>query len=130
MCRWTSHVSHQNGNTPLHLAANKSHMDVCTILLTRGADARIKSNDGKTAADLIPAVDSDTGRELYEYLKKIEEERADVEMTFKRAHVENIDSDSDDEDDDIEKDEEEVRRRDKNDNDGDEEEDGGGGGGV
>jgi hypothetical protein len=80
-------------------------MDVCKILLASGADARIKDGDGKTAA-VIPDTNSDKGRELYAYLKKIEEERAELEMAFKRAHVEDTNSDSDDVDEDEEEEEE------------------------
>jgi hypothetical protein len=78
---------------------------VCKILLARGADARIKNGNGKIAAELIPDVHSGEGRVLYEYFNKQEEERVELEMTFKRAHVEDIDSDDDDQDD--EEDEEE-----------------------
>jgi hypothetical protein len=94
-------------------------MEVCKLLLGAGADARIKNRAGKTAAELIPDMNSDEGRELYKYFKKQEEERVELEMSFKRAHVEDTNSYSDDEDDDVEKDEEEVRRRDKYDDEGD-----------
>jgi ankyrin repeat protein len=73
MCPCTSHISHQNGYTPLHYAAQECHIEACKTLLARGADARIKNSDSKTAAELIRDVDSDRGRELYEYFKKIEE---------------------------------------------------------
>jgi hypothetical protein len=77
-------------------------MDLSKILLANGADARIKNSDGQIAAEVIPDVDSDEGRVLYEYLKKQEEERAELEMAFKRAHVEGTNSDNDDDDDDEE----------------------------
>jgi hypothetical protein len=72
-------------------------MDLCRILLASGADARIKTSDGKTAAELIRDVDSDNGRVLYEYFMKQEEERVELEMAFKRAHVEDTNSDDDEE---------------------------------
>jgi hypothetical protein len=79
---------------------------VCKILLAHGADARIMNNYGDIASDLIPNVDSDKGRELYEYLKSIEEERAELEMTFKRAHVEKEEEEDDvDEEEETEKEE-------------------------
>jgi hypothetical protein len=55
---------------------------------------------------------------LNEYLKKKEEERAELEMAFKRAHVEDINSDNDDAEDEEEEEEEEEE---------DDSEEGGGG---
>jgi hypothetical protein len=72
-------------------------MKVCELLLGTGADARIKNRAGKIAAELIPNVDSEKGRELYEYVKKVTEERAELEMAFKRANVEKEDDDDDEE---------------------------------
>ena len=34
--------------TPLHFAAWRGHMDICALLLSKGADANAKTNDGKT----------------------------------------------------------------------------------
>jgi hypothetical protein len=84
-------------------------MEVCKIMLGMGADPRIKNSGGRTAAELISAVKSDKGKELYEYLKKTEEERAELEMAFKRAHVEKKDDDDDNNDDVEEEDEEEEK---------------------
>jgi ankyrin repeat protein len=96
MCPCTSHIYHQNGYTPLHNAAQGCNIDVCKILLASGADARIKNSDGKIAAELIPNVDGDYGRELHDYFKKQEDERAELENTFKRVHVEDTNNDKGD----------------------------------
>src|SRR3990167_575102 len=49
-------LRHPNGNTALHIAAEKKHRDVCLLLLQDGIDPAIKrSNDGKTALHLAAA---------------------------------------------------------------------------
>ncbi|WVQ93346.1 hypothetical protein IAU59_000414 [Kwoniella sp. CBS 9459] len=40
------------GYTPLHLAADRGYPDIVEILLKRGADRRLKDDDGLTAKDL------------------------------------------------------------------------------
>ena len=40
------------GDTPLHDAARFGHDNICTALLSGGANAEIKNKDGKTAADV------------------------------------------------------------------------------
>lgn len=38
-----------HGYTPLMMAAEQGHLDVCSILLKNGADTRLKNKDGRTA---------------------------------------------------------------------------------
>lgn len=41
--------------TPLHEAAAKGKMDVCTVLLQNGADPQIRNTDSKSAVDIAEA---------------------------------------------------------------------------
>jgi len=43
--------------TPLHEAASKSRVEVCTLLLCHGADPTIPNCHSKTAIDLAPSED-------------------------------------------------------------------------
>ena len=42
----------ENGTTPLHLAAEKGYPDIVRILISHGADFRIKNAEGKTALEV------------------------------------------------------------------------------
>jgi hypothetical protein len=81
---------------------------VCRILLEAGADVRIRNNDGQAPSAKVRNWESKPERkELYEYLKSAEKERAEMEMAFKRAHVENEDEGNGDGDDNENEEEEE-----------------------
>lgn len=45
----------ENGTTPLHLAAEKGYPDIVRILISHGADFRIKNAEGKTALEVALA---------------------------------------------------------------------------
>lgn len=45
----------ENGTTPLHLAAEKGYPDLVRILISHGADFRIKNEEGKTALEVALA---------------------------------------------------------------------------
>jgi len=42
----------KNGQTPLHLAAQKGMADTALLLVNMGADPALKNSEGKTAADI------------------------------------------------------------------------------
>ncbi|HRN78472.1 MAG TPA: ankyrin repeat domain-containing protein [Candidatus Dependentiae bacterium] len=48
------HTRNGNGNTPLHIAAERELLDVATLLLSNGANPNKQNNDGKTAAHIWP----------------------------------------------------------------------------
>jgi hypothetical protein len=79
---------------------------VCKILLVAGADARILNTNGQAPSAKVRHWEPER-KELYEYLKSAEKERVDVEMAFKRAHVENEDEGNGDDDNESEEEEEE-----------------------
>lgn len=45
-------AQNDNGDTALHLATNKNHIDVVQVLLQVGANRNIQNKAGKTAPDL------------------------------------------------------------------------------
>lgn len=45
-------VPHLGGGTPLHTAAFTGNAEVARLLLERGGDASLRTDDGKTAADI------------------------------------------------------------------------------
>lgn len=81
-------VSHhvQNGKTPLHYAAWRLDLKLCRFLVEAGADARKVDNEGRTPAAF--AKEAYASVTLQTYLKDAEQERAEVEMAFKRARLE------------------------------------------
>ena len=52
--QWGSDVNARDkwNFTPLHEAAIKGKVDVCVVLLQRGADVSIKNTDGKTPVEV------------------------------------------------------------------------------
>lgn len=77
----------QSGETPLFWAARRCYLPECKILVEAGADVRITNNEGKKPIDAIKYPNSGNGKEVYEYLNKVEEEMVGVGMMFKRAQI-------------------------------------------
>ena len=50
-------VPDEKNNTPLHYAAKYNNVDVCKILINRGANLLKKNNDKKTAYDVAEGHD-------------------------------------------------------------------------
>ena len=64
-------MNNQAGATPLHLAAEEDHIDVCRHLLDNGANATLTDCQGRMASDLC------TDRPLYQLLvAKCDEQRS------------------------------------------------------
>ena len=61
------HAQTDEGNTPLHWAAEHGQPEAITALLDRGADPQIKNNDGDRPVDATAP--ERIGQELYSQLQ-------------------------------------------------------------
>lgn len=105
------YIIRQYGCTLLHWAVQRSHLNICELLISAGADLSIVDNSGKKAAELVRDCSiSEEQQKLEDFFKRVEEERTEVTKTFKRAHVD-MEGDHDEGDDDDDGDERWGRKR-------------------
>ena len=82
-----------NCPTPLHAAVSNGHVVVCKCLVEGGADISKIDNVGRTPRQVAECYFK---REVIDYLKSVEEERAEIMFVFKRAHIDNDEKEDDD----------------------------------
>ena len=98
------------GSTPLSVAAYRSKVDMlCRCLVEGGTGINRADNDGRTPRQMAEQVDDSEDdrerkkrREVVNYLMSIEEERAEISLAFKRAHIEEQEEEEEDVNDDDE----------------------------
>ena len=78
-----------DGNTPIHLAAEKGHTDIMRMLISHGADFRVKNSAGKTPLEIamekknrVPTKDipHEIKRQSLTTSRQVETKRADAEL--------------------------------------------------
>lgn len=87
-----------SGETPLHRAALRGGFEVCKLFIERGADVCRANKRGETAAQLVIERET-TNKELYMYLKGLEDEQVKQSLLFKRARTEDVGEEPDKNDD-------------------------------
>lgn len=96
------------GKTPLHILCeldsisyslyknSDSYINLykkCVILIKNGADVLLKNNFGELPSDVY-LKNNTTASKIHKYLRQKEKEREMLAQCFKRAHIENDDSES------------------------------------
>jgi ankyrin repeat protein len=84
----------EDGYTPLHFGVFSCRIAICSLLVEAGADIKAKDKWGNTP---LERAHSPRRSEIYDYLKKVQEEKEEIDRSFKRVRVEHYNHTDDNE---------------------------------